>query len=84
MGSKAPGAQRFDEYYHSLYQERWDSLKTAFLSEAVPVAISQGLSQNYYLDEGSLIAATFLPVEPGDARTGHVRRSGGKEPGPCE
>lgn len=59
---KARGAAAFEEYYSSLYKERWPSLRAALLKESRPVAFDAG-KKNYFLDRASILAALTLPLE---------------------
>ncbi len=55
------GAAAFEEYYRSLFEDRWDNLKSALLEEPQPEAFSAGGEKNYYLDRASVFAASALP-----------------------
>jgi 16S rRNA (cytosine1407-C5)-methyltransferase len=50
----------FDKFYEEIYHERWETLKAALLEEKNTVPYTRGLSQAYYLDEASVIAAQSL------------------------
>lgn len=68
----------FDEYYLSLYKERWDSLKKALLEEKSEQVTIQGLKEPYYLDRSSLLTASILPVTPGSKVLDMCAAPGGK------
>ncbi|NLA92485.1 MAG: RsmB/NOP family class I SAM-dependent RNA methyltransferase [Spirochaetales bacterium] len=70
--------ESFDTHYAAIYQERWEGLKEALLKPTNPVAHSEGLLQPYYLDEGSLIVASLLPVTPGQTILDMCAAPGGK------
>lgn len=65
------GAEGFNSYYGSIFNERWMQLKEALLKESVPV--SYNLSpikddqdeelRTYYLDSASILAAFSLPLK---------------------
>ncbi|MBQ6028561.1 MAG: RsmB/NOP family class I SAM-dependent RNA methyltransferase [Treponema sp.] len=57
------GEAAFEEYYSSLFGERWPALKAALLKESEPkafVACKDGPA--YYLDAASVLAAISLPL----------------------
>lgn len=56
------GSIRFEEYYHGIYKERWESLKAALLEEKECQVEIPNLSSPYYVDEASLLTAGLLPV----------------------
>lgn len=68
----------FDEYYLSLYKERWSSLKKALLEEKSEQVTIQGLKEPYYLDKSSLLTASTLPVTPGSKVLDMCAAPGGK------
>jgi 5-methylcytosine rRNA methyltransferase NSUN4 len=78
MGSSLSGAQRFDTYYRELYRDRWDGLRDALLKDAEPCPFSYGLLKAYYLDQGSVLAASLLPVRDGDCVLDMCAAPGGK------
>ncbi|NLE16174.1 MAG: RsmB/NOP family class I SAM-dependent RNA methyltransferase [Spirochaetales bacterium] len=75
---KPQGGDAFESYYAQLYPGRWNTLKQALLVERKPVAFNDGLLQNYYLDEASIIAARLLDVQEGDAVLDMCAAPGGK------
>ncbi|MBQ7969809.1 MAG: RsmB/NOP family class I SAM-dependent RNA methyltransferase [Treponema sp.] len=61
---KLQGASGFDEYYSSIYGERWNSLKESFLKESQSVEWKvPGSQKSYFLDSASVLAAVSLPLE---------------------
>lgn len=61
---KLQGASGFDEYYSSIYVERWSSLKESFSKEAQSVEWKvPGSQKSYFLDSASVLAAVSLPLE---------------------
>ncbi len=75
---KSGGAELFDAYYQDIYQERWQQLKQSLMQEKAPIAFKKGLTQPYYLDEASVIAAQLLGVESGDNVLDMCAAPGGK------
>lgn len=75
---KQQGVDAFESYYAQLYQGRWESLKQALLLERKPIAFEEGLTQPYYLDEASVIAAKLLGVQDGDSVLDMCAAPGGK------
>ena len=63
-GQKLRGADGFEEYYSSLYGERWPALKAALLKESkpLPLVCFAGAPQ-YFLDAASVLAAITLPLQ---------------------
>lgn len=53
-------------------------LREALLQPTNPIAFSEGLSQPYFLDEGSVIAAQSLPITDGDTVLDMCAAPGGK------
>lgn len=61
--TKLSGAEGFEEYYSSLYGERWQSLKKAFEGEGDSVEYHvSGAEKAYFLDSASVLAALSLPL----------------------
>ncbi len=61
---KLQGASGFDEYYSSIYGERWNSLKESFSKESQSVEWKvPGSQKSYFLDSASVLAAVSLPLE---------------------
>lgn len=58
---KLSGASGFEEYYSSLFGKRWESLKKA-LGEEVRYAEWKAGKASYFLDSGSVRAASSLPL----------------------
>ena len=76
--AKRPSHSDFDRYYQALYPERWPVLRHALMEERSPIALTEGLTQPYWLDEASLLAAQSLGVEKGDAVLDMCAAPGGK------
>ncbi|MFA5467623.1 MAG: RsmB/NOP family class I SAM-dependent RNA methyltransferase [Sphaerochaetaceae bacterium] len=70
--------ESFDTYYASIYLDRYKELKEALLSEREPVEVKEGLLKGYFMDEGSLMASSALPVKPGDRVLDMCAAPGGK------
>lgn len=56
------GSQRFEQYYSSIYGERWPDLRKSMLEESSPVLLSEKLAAPYYMDKASILAANILPI----------------------
>lgn len=78
MESTASSTQRFDQFYSSLYLDRWETLKHSLLVPSTPVHYSEGLVKTYFLDEASIIAANLLPVSECDHVLDMCAAPGGK------
>lgn len=70
--------ENFENYYKEIYQDRWDLLKSYLTQESKPINLSEKLIKPYYMDEGSIIASSFLPVKPGDKVLDMCAAPGGK------
>ena len=55
-------AAAFDEFYHNIYADRWQTLKEAMLDEKENIAYSHNLLKPYFLDEASVLTASLLPL----------------------
>ena len=62
-GSPPRGAEGFEEYYSSIFAERWQALKAALLKESEPKAFKAQEGAAYFLDAASVLAAISLPLE---------------------
>ena len=78
MGSKRKARLDFEQFYQSLYAERWATLREALLKTNNPIPFSNTLSCPYFLDEGSVIAADQLPVSDSDTVLDMCAAPGGK------
>ncbi|MBN2858901.1 MAG: RsmB/NOP family class I SAM-dependent RNA methyltransferase [Sphaerochaetaceae bacterium] len=67
----------FDAYYRKIYEDRWEGLQNALLSDPQQIPLDDRDSP-YYLDEASVIAAQALPVSPGSAVLDMCAAPGGK------
>ncbi len=72
------GSQRFEEYYSGIYAQRWSSLKSAFLEESKPVSLSDKLTEPYYMDKASILAANILPISENNTVLDMCAAPGGK------
>ena len=68
----------FDTYYRNIWQERWDSLKSAFAGEPGYCTLEEGLLKPYFLDKASTYPAQALDVQPGDTVLDLCAAPGGK------
>lgn len=75
---KASGAEQFETTYRTIFGSRWPTLKEALLAERNPVSFQEGLCKPYFMDEGSILAAKALSVEPGDTVLDMCAAPGGK------
>lgn len=60
---KTKGKAGFEEYYSSLFGERWQNLKESFAKESVYATFQLKDCEPYYLDPASVFAACQLPLE---------------------
>lgn len=60
---KTKGKAGFEEYYSSLFGERWQNLKESFATESVYATFQLKDCEPYYLDPASVFAACQLPLE---------------------
>lgn len=60
---KLQGRAGFEEYYGSLFNERWQTLKESLSGESVYACWNGGGTEPYYLDPASVFAALQLPLE---------------------
>ena len=57
------GAAGFENYYSSLYGERWQALKQAFAAPTDSIEYKvPGSQKSYFLDSASILAALCLPL----------------------
>ena len=70
---------KFNEFYESIYGDRWPGLKEALLHPAEKAVRScfQGYAE-YRMDEASIVAAEFLNVQEGDHVLDLCAAPGGK------
>lgn len=78
MGVPRKITPSFDEFYTSLYEDRWPDLREALSQPGTPIEFSDGLVRPYYLDEGSLLAVGQLPISDGDTVLDMCAAPGGK------
>ncbi len=61
---KLSGAEGFEQYYRSLFGERWEKIKEAFAGENQAVEYKvPGSQRAYFLDSASVLAALCLPLD---------------------
>lgn len=76
---KPIGSQGFEEYYGSLYGERWPLIKEAFSKENQAVEYKvPGAEKSYFLDSASVLAALSLPLDGADNILDLCAAPGGK------
>lgn len=59
---KLSGGAGFEQYYSSLFGERWQKIKSAFQNEPDYVEWKAGGESSYFLDSASVRAAVSLPL----------------------
>jgi len=75
---KESGQQRFEEYYGSIYGDRWPALRSALLQETNPVSLSDRLVTPYYMDKASILAVSMLPISENNTVLDMCAAPGGK------
>ena len=61
---KLSGPEGFEQYYSTLYGERWQSIKESFAGQGSAVEYHvTGARESYFLDSASVLAALCLPLE---------------------
>ena len=76
--AKASGQERFDQYYGEIYGNRWPVLREALLKETNPVSLSDKLTEPYYMDKASILAASMLPISENNCVLDMCAAPGGK------
>ena len=61
--NKLSGKESFEQYYSSLYGERWNDLKESFSLEPLYATFKFENCEPYYLDAASVCASSCLPLE---------------------
>ncbi len=59
---KLSGSEGFEQYYSSLFNERWPALKASLAGEPAYTEWSAGGRESYFLDAASVRAAVSLPL----------------------
>lgn len=81
MGKKKTsltGEERFNQYYSSLYGDRWQTLIDSLKKDKTRSISIAGLQSPYYLDIASFETANLLPVEKGMSVLDMCAAPGGK------
>lgn len=76
--SKPCGTELFEEFYRGVFEERWASLKQALLEPVRQECITGPTGENYYLDAGSMEAASALPLPETESILDMCAAPGGK------
>ena len=61
--NKLSGKESFEQYYSSLYGQRWNDLKESFSLEPLYATFKFENCEPYYLDAASVFASSCLPLE---------------------
>lgn len=77
-GASPRGAEAFEEYYASVFAERWQGLKAALLKESEPKEFKAQEGAAYFLDSASVLAAISLPLEKANKILDMCAAPGGK------
>ena len=73
------GSQAFDEYYHNIFGDRWQTLKASLLEPTNPVSLQIDESKApYYMDKASIIASASLPLDGAESILDMCAAPGGK------
>lgn len=75
---KKSSEELFDEYYSSIWGERWETLKSSLLSDKAEQISVPNTEPKYWLDEASLLVASLLPIEKGSTVLDMCAAPGGK------
>ena len=75
---KLQGREGFEEYYGSLFNGRWRTLKESLFGESVYACWKAGGNEPYYLDPASVFAALQLPLEGAEHILDMCAAPGGK------
>lgn len=76
--AKLCGKDGFEEYYASIFGDRWQALKEALAGESVYACWNGGGTDPYYLDPASVFAALQLPLEGAEHILDMCAAPGGK------
>ncbi len=68
----------FDQFYRAQYEDRWDTLKQALLSDKEDKASPDGLIEPYYMDRTSMEVPLLLRPQEGDRILDMCAAPGGK------
>lgn len=72
------GKEAFNDYYGAVFGARWEQLQSALAGEVRSCAYEANLAKPYYLDVGSVAAASALPLEGAKAIADMCAAPGGK------
>ena len=61
--NKLSGKESFEQYYSSLYGQRWNDLKESFSLEPLYATFKFENCEPYYLDAASVFASSCLPLD---------------------
>ena len=78
MKSTGFGNEAFEEYYQSIFGERWEGLRAALLKEPRQTSLQAKLIKPYFLDEASVVAAGYLNAQSTDRVLDCCAAPGGK------
>ena len=76
--NKLNGKDAFEQYYFSLYGERWTSLKESFATEPLYATFQYKDLKPYYLDSASVFASNCLPLKENSEILDMCAAPGGK------
>lgn len=72
------GPEGFEGYFEDLFEERWESLRTALAEDSNYLALEDGLRKTYFLDRASVVPARAVPLEGSEAIVDLCAAPGGK------
>lgn len=75
---KLSGAEGFDQYYSSIYAQRWPALKESLYGEVCHTEYNADGKESYFLDSGSVRAAVTLPLNGASTILDMCAAPGGK------
>ncbi|MGN0906052.1 MAG: RsmB/NOP family class I SAM-dependent RNA methyltransferase [Bullifex sp.] len=70
--------EAFDNFYRTIYNDRYEALREALLKEASPSEFRGNLKESYYMDRASVLVASLLPLKEDDAVLDMCAAPGGK------
>ncbi len=75
---KLSGEEKYENYYSEIYGNRWEAIKQAFRAQSNPVSLSDRLTEPYYMDKASILAAMQVPLENAQSILDMCAAPGGK------